>query len=760
MRLSPRSARRAGVLAAATVAFLVGTLALGAGSAHADPTGDWQVTPSTGLQYAVDSGGVRYPYLVMPTGGRWFLECPLELDPSTDELTPSIRLDLDHDRCGNDQGATHTYPGATWTTSTYASVNVDPQDVRCGQLIAHRADAIPPDAVSPPFCNDRVLVYPTLNGAVAHALATWWPDNVLDTCPPPVNRSSLACGPKDDGRTAIALQWWHGDGHGGVNCARIPLDHIPAAIATWAAGDSAEVQRACQLLNNYFTGAPLSFAPSTDMLAAVRSALQESGPAKQPPWSNAVRGKDVKTSTSVDWNRVAGAVGGCLAGGIAGGLLGPAGMLIGCVAGGAAGVLAANWLEGKDCALTSWHCIVNAVSRWMANGLVDELKFAMNQLVHGLNPASIFGQDIFVRLWLALALISALLAALYGLLSLGVSMAVLRPSIAMTTVRNIAFWGWGLVVAIPFTKLVLAAVDGVTTTITTVGAGESWPDLAARFQSAVSASLDASAPSAANVTVSILLFLMLILGGIAALFLAAYALGRSAGIALAVLGIPISLAGIVGPPALRRGPQLALATLFGLIIFKPLVAVVFLLGIGLMGTGASLAAFIVGVLCVLGATFAPWKIIRLFGAGIDHVAHGAAGHTAVVAGAVVTTGGARTLYRQSRGLWHSSSGRGGPAIPGGTGNSSASNTPPGSPAARSITAAGRATARAAQPPTTNTPTGPSPSGLRTPPPDPAPPRVAHSPGSTTPSAPSTVPQASPPATTPSDLVARHRETDR
>ena len=70
MRLSLRTARRAGVFAAATVTFLVGTLALGAGSAHADATGDWQVTPSAGLQYAVDSGGVRYPYLVMPTGGR------------------------------------------------------------------------------------------------------------------------------------------------------------------------------------------------------------------------------------------------------------------------------------------------------------------------------------------------------------------------------------------------------------------------------------------------------------------------------------------------------------------------------------------------------------------------------------------------------------------------------------------------------------------------------------------------------------------
>ena len=297
----------------------------------------------------------------------------------------------------------------------------------------------------------------------------------------------------------------------------------------------------------------------------------------------------------------------------------------------------------------------------MANGLVDELKFALNQLVHGLNPSTLFAQDIFIRLWLALTLISALLAMLYALLSLGVSMAVLRPSIAMTTVRNIAIWGWGLAVAIPFIKLILAAVDGLTTAITTIGAGSSWADLAARFQSVLGASLGAAVPSSSDVTVSILLFLMLIIGGVAALFLAAYALARSAGIALATLGIPIALAGIVGPPALRRGPQVTLATLFGLILFKPLVAVVFLLGIGLMGSGASLAAFMIGVLCILGAAFAPWKIIRLFGAGIDHVSHGAAGHTAVIAGRVVTSGGARTLYQQSRGLWRPGGAVSGPA---------------------------------------------------------------------------------------------------
>jgi len=333
-------------------------------------------------------------------------------------------------------------------------------------------------------------------------------------------------------------------------------------------------------------------------------------------------------------------------------------------------------------------------------------------------------------------------------------MAVVRPSIAMTTVRNIAIWGWALAVAIPFIKLILAAVDGLTTAITTIGAGSSWPDLAARFQSSLNASLGASVPSNSDVTVSILLFLMLIIGGVAALFLAAYALARSAGIALATLGIPIAMAGIVGPPVLRRGPQVTLATLFGLILFKPLVAVVFLLGIGLMGSGTSLAAFMIGVLCILGAAFAPWKIIRLFGAGIDHVSHGAAGHTAVVAGAVATSGGARSLYQQSRGMW----------LPGG--RSSSRGGSGGEPAAgvggrteRGAAGVLVGAGRAAQPDgasargASSNGSGPTPV-----PPAPAPPRVAQSPAPPAP-APASTPPA-PPRTTASDVVTRNRGADR
>jgi hypothetical protein len=741
--------------------FLAGTTVLGSQTVGADPATNWQLTPTAGLQDVKDSNGVKYPYLVMPTGGRWYLECPMQLDPATHALAPSINLSLDHDRCGNDQGSTHTYDGAAWKTTAFASVNVDPDDPRCGQLIAHRADAIPPDAVSSVFCNDRVLVYPTLNKSLAHDLATWWPDNVLDTCPPP-KHSSLACGKLDDGKgDTVALQWWHSTPQGSVDCNKIPADHIPISIATWAQGDPARLKQACQLLNNYFTGAATPFIPTLDMLAADRQTLQESGPAKQPPWQHAVRGKDVKTADAFDWTRIGGTVGGCLAGGAGGTLLGgPVGMVIGCAAGGIAGAIAANWLEGKDCTLTSWHCIVNAVSRWMANGLVDELKFALNQLVHGLNPTTLFGTDIFVRLWLVLTLISAMLAMLYALLALGVSMAVLRPSIAMTTVRNIAIWGWGLAVAVPFVKLVLAAVDGLTTAICTVGAGSSWNDLAARFQSVLGASLGASVPSTSDVTVSILLFLMLIVGGVAALFLAAYALGRSAGIALATLGIPIAMAGLVGPPALRRGPQVTLAALFGLIMFKPLVAVVFLLGIGLMGTGTSLAAFMIGVLCVLGAAFAPWRIIRLFGAGIDHVAHGAAGHTAVVAGAAAVGGGAGALYQQSRGLWRS----------GGGGRAGAEGVGAGAVGAATSTAAGGggrhqrtdgavrgAPVRAAQPAMA---AAVGSNGHRSaPPPAPAPPRVAAAPSPAANPAPR--PAAAPPSgTTAADVVARHRGVDR
>jgi len=745
--------RRWKAFGVAVAAFVAGTAVLGAHSAGAAPSTDWQSTPTAGLQNATDANGVDYPYLVMPTGGRWYLECPMQLDPATHTLTQSIKLNLDHDRCGNDQGVTHSYYGSTWKTTTLASVRVDPDDVRCGQLLAHRADAIPPDAVSPVFCGDRTLVYPTINNSLAHALATWWPDQVFDTCPPPKNRSTLSCGPADDGKGSVALQWWHADGHGGADCNRVPADHVPVSISAWAEADPSRLRQACLLLDNYFSGASLTFVPGLDLLAADRQALQESGPAKQPPWAHAVRGKDVKTATALDWNLVAGAVGGCLAGGSVGGLVGgPAGLVIGCAAGGVAGTALANWLEGKDCSLTSWHCIVNAVSRWMANGLVDELKFALNQLVHGLNPSTLFAQDIFIRLWMALALISALLAMLYALLSLGVSMAVVRPSIAMTTVRNIAIWSWALTVTIPFIKLILAAVDGLTTAITTIGAGSSWPDLAARFQSALNASLGASVPSNSDVTVSILLFLMLIIGGVAALFLAAYALARSAGIALATLGIPIAMAGIVGPPVLRRGPQVTLATLFGLILFKPLVAVVFLLGIGLMGSGTSLAAFMIGVLCILGAAFAPWKIIRLFGAGIDHVSHGAAGHTAVVAGAAATSGGARSLYQQSRGMW----------LPGGRSSSRGGSEPAagvGGRAERGAAGVLVGAGRAAQPAgasargASSNGSGPTPV-----PPSPAPPRVAQSPAPPAP-APASTPPA-PPRTTASDVVTRNRGADR
>jgi hypothetical protein len=262
--------------------FLAGTTVLGVQTVGADPSTNWQLTPTAGLQDAKDSNGVKYPYLVMPTGGRWYLECPMQLDKQTGRLTPSINLSLDHDRCGNDQGSTHTYDGATWKTTAFASVNVDPDDPRCGQLVAHRADAIPPDAVSSVFCGDRVLGYPTLNNTLAHQLAMWWPDNVLDTCPPPKGRSSLACGKVDDGKgDTIALQWWHRTAQGGIDCNKIPADHIPISIATWAQGDPARLKQACQLLNNYFTGAATPFIPTLDMLAADRQTLQESGPGNE-----------------------------------------------------------------------------------------------------------------------------------------------------------------------------------------------------------------------------------------------------------------------------------------------------------------------------------------------------------------------------------------------------------------------------------------------------------------------------------------------
>lgn len=655
-----RRVRRTVLLGVLIVGFLAGAAWIGAVRGHADPSGtDWQITPTAGLQTATDSTGHQYPYVVLPTSGRWYLECPMRLDPGTHQLQSSILLNLEKDRCGNDQGATRPYAGATWQTTSFASVNVDPQDLRCGQLVAHRADAMPPDAVSQPFCGDRVLVYPTSNSTLADQLATWWPEQVLDSCPAPKDRSTLACGPKDDRAGSVALQWWHRAGGAGVDCARIPAGHVPASISGWAAGDPGQLIQACQVMDNYFTGAALHFVPSTDLLAAVRQALQESGPAKQPPWAHAVRGSDVKTSTKFDWTTVAGAVGGCLAGGAAGGLAGgPPGMVIGCLAGGVAGAAAANWLEGKDCALTSWHCIINAITRWMGNGFIDELKWGLNQLTHGLDPTSLFGQDAFIRLWQALVLISAFLGALYALLSLGVAMAIMRPSLAMTTVRNIFIWGWALAAALPFLKLVLTAVDGLTSFICSWGAGSSWTDLSGRFQSVMQVALISSLPTG-GATAGVVVLLLLIIGGVAAMFMAAWAFGRAAAIALAALGIPIAASALTGPPAMRRGPQTALSILFGLIVFKPLVAIVFLLGLGLMGSGTGSGAFLVGLLCLLGAAFVPWRIIRLFGTGIDHGANGSAGHSAVTAGAAaVGTVGGRALYSQGRGLWHRGSGSG------------------------------------------------------------------------------------------------------
>jgi hypothetical protein len=673
-----RRRRRWLVLTIFVVLYLVGTGLLGAVTAGADPPSTWQLPATTAIQFQTDPHGVRYPYVMLPTGGRWYLECPLQVDAATHSLTPSLALNTDHDRCGDDTGATHPYPGASWNTTTYASVNVDPGDIRCGQLVAHRADAIPPDAASPRFCTDRVLVYPTLNSAVARALATWWPERVLDRCPPAAT-SGLACEGIESKSPGVPLEWWHGDGHGGVDCGRIPTDHVPDSIASWAGADSTKLGQACAVMNNFFAGTPLSFTPSTDLLQAVRQALQDSGPTKSPAWSHAVKGKDVKVGTTgLDWNLVGGLVGGCLVGGGLGGLAaGGVGLVIGCAAGAIAGQAVASWLESQDCALTSWHCIVNAVGRWLAKGFVKELNFGLDQLVHGPDPAALFGQDEFIRLWQALVLISALFATLYGLIALGVSAAVLRPSIAITSLRNIAVWGWALAMAIPFTSLVLAAVDGLTTTITTLGAGSSWADLAGRFQATMTAALNSALPGDNSVTVDLLLFLGILVGALAALFMALWAIGRAAAVAIAVLGLPLGLAGLVGPLATRRAPQVALSTLFGLILFKPATAVVFLLGVGLMGHGTSGSAFLVGVLCLLAAAFAPWRIIRLFGAGIEHVSHGAAGHAAVIGGATLTALGVGALYQQSRGLWVPSSrpaaaGTGtatpaGPGAPGGPG---------------------------------------------------------------------------------------------
>jgi hypothetical protein len=647
---------------------LLATPLLLAAPATADPTvsSSWQLLETPGIDMATDSHGVQYPYVALPTGGRWYLECPLEPTsggPSGTDLKASIPLDKDHDRCGNDEGANAaTYLGATWTTSTFADVNVDPNDVRCGQLVAHRADANPADAVGPMFCTDRVLLYPTMNPNVAKALARWWPTEVLDSCPQttdlPTNpHSGLGCAGWKAGDFANddppePLQWWHKNGHGGVECSRIPKDHIPASIDAWAQGNPAALRQACGVMNNFVTGAPPQFVPSVDLLSAARAALAESGPDKQPKWAWSVCCGDTSVHTDVDWRAVATTVGGCLVGGGVGAVTGgPLGAVIGCAAVGYAAYKLNSWLESQDCSLTSWHCIVNAVGRWSANGFVTELKFGLHQLTHGMAPQALFSQDAFIRMWEALALVSALLVAVYALGAFGVSIGTLRPSIAMTSIRNIAVWGWALAAAIPFTRLLLAAADGVTTFICSWAGAHSWQGLSDRFQATITSTLSNSLPSDSQATMSLLLLLLVIIGAFAALWLAVWSFIRAAAIGLAVLGIPLSAAALVGPPSWRRAPQLALSTLFGLILFKPLVAVVLVLGIGLMGTATSLGAFLIGVVCVLGAAFAPRHIIRLVGGGIDSVAHGEAGHSAVIAGAAATTLGAQRLYQMGRGRW-------------------------------------------------------------------------------------------------------------
>ena len=646
-----------------------------ASAAPASPSG-WQLAQTPGIEMAIDSHGVRYPYLTLPTGGRWYLECPMEPtgSPAGSNLAPSIPLDKDHDRCGNDEGANvKSYPGATWTTSTFANVNVDPNDVRCGQLVAHRADAEPHDAAGPMFCTDRVLLYPTGNPNVASALARWWPSAVLDSCPETTDllvnpHSGLLCEGWKTGDFAnddppVPLQWWHRDGRGGVDCSRIPMGHVPPSIEAWAHGGADAVHQVCELMQNFFTGAPLTFGPTIDLLQAVRAALAASGPDKQPKWGWAVCCGDTSVSSDVDWQAITATVAGCLAGGGVGAIVGNLpGAVLGCAGGGYVANQVNSWLENQDCALTSWHCIVNAVGRWAANGFISELKFALHQLTNGMDPQSLFSQDAFIRMWEALALVSALLAALYALGAFGVAMGTLRPSIAMTSIRNVVVWGWALAVAIPFTRLLLAAADGVTTFICSWAGAHSWSGLADRFQALITTSLSASVPGG-EATMSLLLLLLVIVGAFAALWLAAWSFVRAAAIGLSVLGIPLAAAALAGPPRWRRAPQLALSTLIGLILFKPLVAVVLVLGIGLMGTGTSIGAFLIGVVCVLGAAFAPRHIIRLLGAGIDSVQHGDAGHAAVIAGTAAATLGARRLYQMGRGRFTPASAGAGAGFP-------------------------------------------------------------------------------------------------
>ncbi|HZC72080.1 MAG TPA: hypothetical protein VE442_15410, partial [Jatrophihabitans sp.] len=448
-------------------AFAISLLLSMPASAYPTSSSSWQLPETSGIQTTTDSRGVHYSYVTLPTGGRWYLECPLEPTnggPAGSDLKPSIPLDRDHDRCGNDQGENAaTYPGAPWTTSTFADVNIDPNDVRCGQLVAHRADAKPPDAVGPMFCTDRVLLYPSMNPNVAQALAHWWPTQVLDSCPQTTDlltnpHSGLRCEGWQTGDFAnddppVPLQWWHKDGHGGVDCARIPNDHIPPSIDAWAHGNPTALRQACEVMNNFFTAAPLGFVPSIDLLNAVRAALAESGPDKHPKWAWAVCCGDTSVHGDVDWQSVAATVGGCLVGGGIGAVAANVpGAVFGCAAGGFAGNRVNDWLERQDCALTSWTCIVNAVGRWAANGFISELKFGLHQLTHGMAPQSLFSQDAFIRMWEALALVSALLAALYALGAFAVSMGTLRPSVALGSIRNIAVWGWALAAAIPFAR--------------------------------------------------------------------------------------------------------------------------------------------------------------------------------------------------------------------------------------------------------------------------------------------------------------------
>jgi hypothetical protein len=435
----------------------------------------------------------------------------------------------------------------------------DPVDARCQVVSAHNDGTDPSDVVLPRKCFD----YPLMFGVASRRILKQVVEDMgskVGACP----GRKVACD-KD-------LAYWPRIGDH-IDCAHLPADHIPAEVKSFAAGDPSKLDSVCRVLDSYVSHTP----PSVAVAAAPAQAL---GPAAAALYTDGLGGRGT-TTTDVEWGALFDAVPGLR-----------------------------TAVDVAACVVSPPECFSRWLGGWLVEGLRAELgliKTAITNhgsivgILSGRGYGQLYGTVGLISLWLVLILF---LFSILGSVLRGDPWGILRSAGGVMT------WGYTWSLALVATLGVIRLSDQLTDFFGRLGTG-STEQTVDRFAAVVNSGV----PGGATVGTWTVVALGLV-GVSAAGFQWALTLGRDAGIAVLVLGVPLALAFMAGGGQQRETPRRVVSLGLVIIFAKPVTALMFVLANVVMAGATGLSAFAVGVFVLLLSCFAPFTLYRLFGAGL------------------------------------------------------------------------------------------------------------------------------------------------